>query len=204
MQKMLDYLETKYHPNGILVYGSYANGSNNPYSDFDVMLIYDGDIVIHDDSVIGGTQLDAFIYPIVQIRNTVSVSDFARIRNGKIIKDETGLLHSLLIDVEDYIDSLPKKTIEENLQDISWCHKMLQRIRQGNSESFYRMHWLIVDSLEIYFGILGLYYPGPKKALRELQNNYPNAYEIYCEAMKDSSLENLNRWVQLLEDSVKS
>ncbi len=203
MQKILDYLDSKYHPNGILVYGSYANGSNNPYSDFDVMLTYDGTKLIHDDSVINDVQLDAYIYPIAMIRNDIEVSEYVRIYNGWIIKDETGLLSSLLIKVSAYIDSLPRKNREENLQNISWCKKMLQRIQYGNSEGLYRMHWLVVDSLEIYFDILGLYYPGPKNALHELQNTYPNAYDIYCEAMKDSSLDNLNRWVQLLEDSVK-
>ena len=43
--------------------------------------------------------------------------------------------------------------------------RMLLRTMRGDVEGYYRWHWLLCDSLEIYFDIKGIHYYGPKKQL---------------------------------------
>ena len=63
MQKIVDYLLSKYQPETIIVYGSFADGSNGPGSDFDALLLTDRMETNHDDSVVDGKPLDVFLYP---------------------------------------------------------------------------------------------------------------------------------------------
>ena len=62
MKEIIDYLKETYHPRALLVYGSYTRGDRDEYSDFDCMVIVDSKEKDHDDSVIGGVQLDCFIF----------------------------------------------------------------------------------------------------------------------------------------------
>ena len=46
LEKIIEYIKQKYNPLSIILYGSYANGTNDLNSDFDALVIsYD-----HDDS----------------------------------------------------------------------------------------------------------------------------------------------------------
>lgn len=65
--------------------------------------------------------------------------------------------------VLDYIEHIPLKTAKDVSQEIKWCEKMLLRTMRGDVEGYYRWHWLLCDSLEIYFDIKGIHYYGPKK-----------------------------------------
>ncbi len=67
--------------------------------------------------------------------------------------------------VNDVISSIPYKNYEENKAQIEWCEKMLARSLRKDPEGYYRLHWVLVDSLEIYFDICSLKYYGPKKSL---------------------------------------
>ncbi len=50
--KIIEALREKYHPLGIAVYGSFADGSNNRNSDFDALLLLPDGETGHDDSVL--------------------------------------------------------------------------------------------------------------------------------------------------------
>ena len=64
VDKIITYLQEKYMPLSIIVYGSYANGTNDLNSDFDALVIYDDSNQIHDTSFVNGIQLDVFVYPL--------------------------------------------------------------------------------------------------------------------------------------------
>ena len=40
MQEIIEYINKKYAPISVIVYGSYANGTNNKSSDFESLLLY--------------------------------------------------------------------------------------------------------------------------------------------------------------------
>ena len=63
MEKIMEYLKSAYHPIGMAVYGSFANGTNHLNSDFDALLVREEGEISHDHSLICGIELDVFIYP---------------------------------------------------------------------------------------------------------------------------------------------
>ena len=56
-----------------------------------------------------------------------------------------------------------------------------------------------MDSLEIYFDIKHLYYHGPKKALKYMQNNDLETFDIYLCALKEMNQDNLAQWIGVLK-----
>ena len=62
VDKIIEAMREKYHPLGIAVYGSFADGSNNQNSDFDALLLLPDGETGHDDSVLFGTELDVWLY----------------------------------------------------------------------------------------------------------------------------------------------
>lgn len=201
MVEIINYIQSKYHPTGILVYGSFADGTNQAFSDFDAIVIYQGDECLHDDCVISGVQLDAYIYPVTYFSN-YNISEFLRIRDGKIILDNDGILETLQKNVCNYIDTLHKKSLSENRKNLSWCRKMLLRIKLNNTDSLYRKYWLLTDSLEIFFDCIGEYYPGPKKALIAMEMRFPDAFISYREALENPNFEEIESWIDCLENKL--
>lgn len=118
-----------------------------------------------------------------------------------IVEDVTGRLSALRAEVNAHIESAPQKTEAENAQSLSWCRKMLQRTERGDAEGCYRLHWLLTDSLSIYYDLRGEYYFGPKKALRRMANTAPDDAAVYERALHEPSPENLAAWIGVLEET---
>ena len=179
MEQIIAYLKGKYAPRAIIVYGSYAEGSNNEHSDFDALLISEVDGELHDVSFVGGVQLDVFVYPPSRFEGGFDCGEFARIFDGNVILDTEGRGAALKKAVLDYIGSRPRKTEDELRAQIDWCRKMWQRTRRNDSEGMFRWHWLLTDSLEIFCDTAGQAYLGPKKSLRWMEMRYPEAFALY-------------------------
>ena len=191
------YLIDTYDPSAIILYGSFGDGSANENSDFDALVIADHSKT-HDSSVIGGTVLDVFVYPADVFQGAYDPEDFVQVFDGKIILDKTGIAHQLQRRVLDYIAQTPLKTADEIQQELDWCEKMLARTLRGDTEGYYRWHWLLCDSLEIYFDVKQLHYAGPKKALRKKARTDPEASRRYSLALKELSREPLSAWARYL------
>ena len=52
LEKIIEYIKQKYNPLSIILYGSYANGTNNLNSDFDALVISYDHEQFHDLSLI--------------------------------------------------------------------------------------------------------------------------------------------------------
>ena len=63
MQIVLRYLKETYHPETIILYGSYVDRYANQYSDFDAFLIAPCSKTIHDTGMVNGVTLDVYVYP---------------------------------------------------------------------------------------------------------------------------------------------
>ncbi|MBR3355703.1 MAG: nucleotidyltransferase domain-containing protein [Oscillospiraceae bacterium] len=195
--KILAYLKDTYQPDAIIAYGSFADGSANKNSDFDALVIADKERM-HDSSVIDGIVLDVFIYPPDTFRQNYDPEEFVQVWDGNILLDTNGVAASLQKQVLDYIAHIPRKTAEEISQEVSWCEKMLSRTMREDAEGYYRWHWVLFDSLEIYFDVKGLYYYGPKKALRFLEQTDPESFRIYTKALREFKRECLATWISHL------
>ena len=64
MEQVIEYIHEKYNPLSIILYGSYADGTNNLNSDFDALVIAADHELFHDTSIVDGVPLDIFVYPL--------------------------------------------------------------------------------------------------------------------------------------------
>lgn len=197
-EKIISYLVKKYNPEAIITYGSYADGSANEYSDFDALIIARSSVK-HDSSIVCNTVLDVFVYSPDVFKTKYNPEEFVQIFDGKIELDKRGNAKNLKDKVLQYIEEKPIKTREEIHQEIEWCKKMLLRTSRGDAEGYFRWHWLLEDSLEIYFDVVKQKYFGPKKALRQMKKHDPKSYEIYENALKNFQQETLSAWIKRLE-----
>lgn len=136
MEKILSYIEDTYAPAALFVYGSYADGSNGPDSDFDALALTADGPARHDVSRVGGVQLDLFVHPAADFQGDFPMAEFLRLLDGKLVWDRDGSGKALLEKLAAYRDGLPAKTPEENRTQVAWCRKMLQRageMRRGCS-----------------------------------------------------------------------
>ena len=204
METIIAYLKQKYHPLGIVVYGSFADGSNNVNSDFDALLITESGEKGHDNSRINGIELDVWIRPkyLFQKENKINFEDYIQLENGKVVLDKDGTASKLLNAVQEYVDSYIPKSWEENRVNVEWCEKMLLRTRRNDTEGYFRWHWLLVDSLEIYYDICGKRYKGPKKSISILQTLDTKAAEIYGKALCEMNYEALEEWIGYLRKKI--
>ncbi len=198
---IINYLMEKYQPEAIITYGSFADGSANEYSDFDALVIADH-TKKHDASVIANIVLDVFVYPPETFQTDYDPYDFVQVFDGKIVLDKKGIAAKLQKQVLDYISRIPLKTDDEIKQEIDWCEKMLSRTVRGDAEGYYRWHWLLYDSLEIYYDIKRLRYCGPKKALRYMAQTDEEMFQVYSLALKELKLEHLSKWIAQLKQLV--
>ena len=195
MERLIAHIRAKYAPLALIVYGSYADGTNGPDSDFDALAIVRDGEAAHDVSVAEGVVLDLFVYPEADIRGEIDSGEFVQVADGQVVLDEGGLGQALKKRVLAYIEAQPKKTAEEIAASLAWCDKMLQRARRGDAEGMFRHHWLLTESLEIYCDAAGRFYRGPKKTLRWLEKERPQDFACCMEALSGMEHESLAAWV---------
>ncbi len=198
MDAIISYLEDQYKPLTIILYGSYADGSNNQNSDFDALLVVENGSRYHDVSIVNGIPLDVFIYPRQEVETYIDCNEFIQIFDGDVILDTNEIGYNLKTKIRDYMNGLPKKSAQDIQNEIEWCKKMLARAERGDAEGYYRWHWLLIDTLEIVYDILQQPYQGPKKGIRWLKENYSDIYEIYNIALKNMNFDALKRWVDCI------
>ncbi len=192
--RVIESLTMKYQPDGIILYGSFSDGSAAEDSDFDALLIA-GKTKLHDTSVIEGTVMDVFVYPPETFRKEYDPAEFVQIAEGNILLDKSGMAEALKEKVREYIAELPLKDEDAVSEELAWCEKMLRRTRRQDAEGYYRWHWLLTESLEIYADIRGIRYPGPKKTLRFMAKDDPVSFRICKKALQQMRRESLEEWI---------
>lgn len=195
MDQIIQYLLARYDPESVILYGSYADGSNNAASDFDALVITSCADHKRDTSLINGIQLDVFLFSPEEI---LCPRDFPQLYDCRILLDKHGSASQLCSNVRAYIDGLPGKSAEEIETNLVWCKKMLLRTDRGDTEGFFRWHWLLCDSLEIYCDIRRWFYFGPKKTLHRMEREDSAAFAVYGDALSCLEKEKLAKWVTYL------
>lgn len=202
MQQIIDYIISQYQPLSIIVYGSYADGTNNENSDFDALVVTRSHEYHHDISCVCGVQLDVFVYPEHFFQGNFDPCEVLQIADGTVIFDTDCRGKHLQEQIARYAAALPRKTHDEIRNEIMWCRKMLKRALRSDTEGLYRWHWLLTDSLEIFCNCAKRRYTGPKKTLKWMENDYPEAFSLYTHALAAFTQESLERWVEYLESSL--
>ena len=96
MNDILTYLAAKYDPAAIIVYGSFADGSSNLFSDFDALLITADGERKHDDSFVDCTQLDVFVHPMSDFQGDYDPAEYVQVYGGQILLDRDNVAATLL------------------------------------------------------------------------------------------------------------
>lgn len=198
MNAILNCLYQTYAPRAVILYGSWADGTEGPDSDFDALILADH-APLHDMSCVAGVRLDVWVYPVDYFAGEDALAEVEQIADGVVLHDPEGLGAALRRRVAAWLDAQPVKSDAENAEALAWCRKMLVRTARGDAEGLYRWHWLLTDSLEIACDLLHQQYRGPKKSLRWLEKARPEVYAVYARALADFSPEALTAWIECLE-----
>ena len=201
MDEIIEYMKQKYNPLSIILYGSYANGTNNENSEFDALVISYDHEQFHDTSFVSGIALDVFVYPASYFDGEFDCSGFVQIFDGKILADSEERGKTLQRKVLSYLQNRPQKSKSEIDASVDWCIKMLARARRSDAEGKYRWHWVLTESLEIFCDIKQHPYLGPKKALRWMEESFPIAFGYYKKALEDFNMDSLENWIAYIENA---
>ena len=189
---MIRYLTEQYHPLAVALYGSYADGTANAESDYDVLLITE-DTECHDTGVVAGTQLDAWVYPRSWAESLADGDTVIQLHDGVILLDTDGLAERLIALARAHAAGKVHLSDEEKRDLQAWCEKMARRARRDDAEGLYRWHWLLTDSLSVYCDVRDAYYFGPKKTLLRMEQDDPAGFARYHAALR--SMEALDAWL---------
>jgi len=200
LERILRYIEQTYKPLSVIVYGSYASGTNQIDSDFDALVITENGDAYHDTSTVDGVPLDVFVHPAADFNGEFDCEKLIRLFDGRILTDTDGIGRALMEKVQAYLQGRPHKSEAELKSNLDWCAKMCNRARRQDAEGLYRRHWLLVDSLEIYFDILRQPYFGPKKSLIRMEQTSPEAFALYQRALRDFDEASLKAWIAHLSE----
>ena len=195
MEQIFEYIKQKYNPLSMILYGSYANGTNNLNSDFDALVISCDHEQVHDTSFVNGVQLDVFVYPSSYFEGDFNCNDFIQIFDGKIIADSDGWGKTLQRKVQLYLENRPQKSKAEIDANVDWCIKMLARVKRQDAEGLFRWHWVLIDSLEIFCDVMHHPYLGPKKSLKWMEETHPGAFACYKTALENFRMDALENWI---------
>lgn len=200
----MDYLKQTYRPLSVILYGSYANGTNDETSDFDALVISRDCGPFHDTSWINETPLDVFVYPASFFEGDYDPNDFIQIFDGTILQDQDGLGESLQTKVRTYLQDRPKRSQAELDAAVDWCFKMLARAKRCDAEGLFRWHWVLTESLEIFCDIMQHPYWGPKKSLQWMKKCHPTAFTCYQSALTEFDISHLEAWIICLQTASKA
>lgn len=195
MERIMEYINQKYKPLSVILYGSYADGTNNLNSDFDALVISLDHEEYHDTSFVDGIQLDVFVYPLSVFSKEFDKNDFVRIFDGKIVVDSEDIGKNLQAQVKAYLQNRPQKTKAEIKAEVDWCVKMFERTKRDDAEGLFRWHWVLTDSLEIFCEVMKHPYFGPKKTLKWMKEVCPESFAVYENALRDFTAQSLEKWI---------
>ena len=192
MEEIVRYLRETYRPRALLVYGSYVRGDRDEFSDFDCMIIVDAKEKSHDDSVIGGVQLDCFIFTAEEAAGE-DLDPFLTAYDSVIVFDD-GVGAALKERVREHVAAHTAAPESEKEFIVSWIRKTLRRMRKADDEASYRALFFLSGSLTDYCVLRDIYYAGSKPAVARLKENDPRGYELFHAAVTRRTDECIAAW----------
>jgi predicted nucleotidyltransferase len=152
----------------ILLYGSRADGSAGADSDYDVAAFGPIDSSFRVARLVDGAYLDVFVYPEAFLLDPTE--EYLKLRGSHVILQRGAEAEDFLSKLEEIFRRGPAPLPPDEIEARKvWAHKMAARMQRADLEGNYRRVWLLTALLEDYFHLRGLWYQGPKKALRWLQ-----------------------------------
>ncbi|MBR5344947.1 MAG: hypothetical protein IK127_03905 [Clostridia bacterium] len=196
-QSLTETLIAQWQPQALLVYGSFADGSQDTLSDFDALAITDKPAPLRDQGELQGRRLDIwFLHP--NALENLDASDWPQLYHAVPVYDPNGIGIKLISDVRSAIDAQPLPTSRQNTDSLEWLDRMLDRSAHPTPEGRYRLLWLLTDSLEIWCDLTGKRCFGPKKSMALLRETDPKGFDLYESAIRAVSTETATLWINHL------
>ena len=165
-----------------MLYGSRADGSATPDSDYDVAAFAPIERTLRDARLLEGAFLDVFIYPEAQMSD--ATEEFLKLRQGKVVLQRNTDADEFLTKLEELFHRGPQPLPPDEIEARRvWALKMSARSQRGDVEGNYRRVWLLYALLEDYFMTRGMWYQGPKKALQWLRAFDEDAFGRFSAAL---------------------
>lgn len=194
-QKIIAYLKENYDPLTIAVYGSYADGTYDPYSDFDCLLIVKSKNKMHDDTVVDGVPLDCFLYTEHEMEQE-NIETFLPLYEAKLVYD-TGIGQAVQSKVRNYVQSHSMHDPEEKRFLVSWIKKTMKRIEKSDAEGHFRAIAFLAESLEDYCILRDRFYFGSKKTIRYLKED-EQGFLLFQKAITARSNKAIREWANYI------
>ena len=164
----------------MILYGSRAVGAANEESDVDLWVLTPSDVPERVNRPHEGYVLDlSFVHP----ERLPETAELAYLRYGIVVYDTEGRGAKILSEARAHWRTapVPLKPEERDFQ-LRWMRKMLARSEGDSVDAHYRRHWMLLDSLPLWFSLRQLRYPGAKAAFSWLKREAPETYAIFQRA----------------------
>lgn len=182
LTKLCDELVTSRGAHTVLLYGSRANATDGPASDYDIAAFGPFEHHQRDTRVLDGAFLDIFLYPESDLEQ--AREEHLKLRGSRILLGQEARATSFLARIESLYTSGPAPLPPDELAvRTSWARKMCARIQRNDLEGNYRRAWLLSTLLEDYFQMRGLWFEGPKRSFGWLAEHDPSAHTAFEKAM---------------------
>lgn len=195
-QKIIAYLKERYNPLTLAVYGSYTDGTNDEYSDFDCLLIVKSKDRAHDDTIVDGVPLDCFLYSEQEIEQE-NIETFLPLYEAKLVYD-TGIGQALQSKVRNYVQAHTVHRPEEKHFLVSWIKKTMKRMEKSDEEGHFRAIAFLAESMEDYCFLRDRFYFGSKKTIRFLQEEDEQGFLLFRKAITIRSNEAIREWAKYI------
>ncbi len=209
LQELAAFVKTIDWCHTAILFGSRAQGTPQPDSDYDLMLVREGEGEVEQFYATWcDVQVDVSVYG----ESALEPEDLFRIRNGIVLRDEKKFGEQLIEQVKESFAHRPLPLPPDvALSKRVWVRKMLQRIARRDQSPVLADYWrvsLLHELLRIYFDLRGHWFEAPKESLDWLSENDRDAYENFAAALRPgASFEAIERLAQLVageEESRKS
>ena len=122
-----------------------------------------GNMTWNDTSIIDGVQLDVWVVNSSQLERP---EEYLHIINNEVLFDSRGESAEFLDGINRIYEEGPEPISENQRKFIrSWLIKMQKRSLHDDTEGLYRYHWMLTESLEMYFKLNNLWFLGVKKII---------------------------------------
>jgi hypothetical protein len=166
----------------ILLYGSRANGTEGPHSDYDIAGFAPVTRIHRDTRVIDGEYLDVFVYPETALE--APADEHLKLRGAVVLAQRDETATRFLAALEALHQRGPRPLPPDELAVLrSWAWKMNARLKRGDLEGNYRRAWLLTALLEDYFHLRGHWFEGPKRSFLWLAEHDPAAHAAFERAL---------------------
>lgn len=194
MHRLTEALIHRWQPESVLVYGSFADGTEDALSDFDALVITREPAPPRDQRPLMGRRQDVwFLRP--ETVDVIEPVDWPQLYHAIPLWDPEGMGERLIADVREAVDAQPLPSPSQLTDELAWMDRMLARAASGSEEGRYRLLWLITDSLEIWCGLARRQSFGAKKSLALLRSADPEGHDLYSRALMNPATETAAAWV---------